>query len=798
MIRNFFTIAWRNLMRNKIYAFINIAGLSLGLTCAILIILYTKDEVSYDKFHPKGDRIYRIVNKHFNPDGSSERGGGSTSYFHGPTFASQIPEMAAVVRIQADIKDVKKGGEVIREEVMNVDSNFLEAFNFPLLHGNVSTALDDPSNIVISEDLAEKYFATTDAVGKTLEFKTREGFKTYTVSAVSKKCPQNSSIKFNVLLPMEVPKDFDMNDRMNWFNFFLNTFVVLAPGASQAVVEKKMHQVYALDAKDAVAELARNFDEKGTMKYYLQPFADIHLNPDFGTGNGLIDGSNPWYSYVLIGIAVFILLIACINFINLTIARSLKRAREIGVRKVVGSNRQQLMLQFIWESFLLCLLAFGMALVMAELLLPMFNKLANKSLSLSYLLDGKLVAGYLALLVCTALLAGFYPALVLSSFDPVKTLYGRFQLAGRNYLQKGLVVLQFSLATILIIGTITIYRQFDFMLSKPLGYNDQHLVTVEKWEMTRPEFQRFRSELMKDPNIVDVSPRNSGYWGTGARVNGTENISFAYETAGTNHLTNLQIPLVQGRNFDPNLPTDSTESVLVNETFVKAAKWKQPLGQIVDFFWANRKMKVIGVVKDHHFASLTEKIEPQLITVLPDNPYGMAFIKLKPGSDAQALEHISKTFKSNFSFYPYSYNFRADTNRNAYESEAKWKQMMMFGAILTIFISCIGLFGLSVLNAEKRVKEIGIRKVMGASVRQIAQKLSAEYLVLVSIALLAGIPAAWLAIHQWLEGYPYRIEIGWSLFALAAAMVMLIAFLTVSFQAIRAGRSNPVKSLRTE
>jgi hypothetical protein len=354
------------------------------------------------------------------------------------------------------------------------------------------------------------------------------------------------------------------------------------------------------------------------------------------------------------------------------------------------------------------------------------------------------------------------------------------------------------LATILIIGTITIYRQFNYLLSKPLGYNDQHLVTVNKDEMTRPEFQRFRAALLKDPNIVDVAPRNGGYWGTGARVNGTENISFAYETTGTNHLSILQIPLVQGRNFDPKLPTDSTESVLVNETFVKTAKWKEPIGQIVDFFWANRKMKVIGVVKDHHFASLTEKIEPHLITMLPDNPYGMAFIKIKPGSDASALQHISATFKSNFPFYPYSYHFRADDNQQAYESEAKWKQMLLFGAVLTIFISCIGLFGLSVLNAERRVKEIGIRKVLGASMQQITAKLTYEYLVLVALSLLVGMPVAWLAIHQWLDLYPYRIDIGIGLFAITMAIVVLLAIATVGMQALKAAAGNPVKNLRTE
>jgi hypothetical protein len=417
---------------------------------------------------------------------------------------------------------------------------------------------------------------------------------------------------------------------------------------------------------------------------------------------------------------------------------------------------------------------------------------------MSYLFDAKLIAGYLLLLLLTALLAGFYPALVLSSFDPVKTLYGRFRFGGRNYLQKGLVVMQFTLATILIIGTITMYRQFNFMVSKPLGYDDKDLVTVDKGDLSRPEFFRLRNNLLTNNNIFDVSPRNGGFWGTGARVNHGEPIQFAYETVGANHLSVLRIPLLQGRNFDPSMPTDSSTSVLVNETFVKTAQWKNPIGEEVDFFWSNRKMKVIGVVKDHHFSSLTEAIEPQLFTMLPDNPYGMVYIRIRPGSDTKALAHIAATFKSNFPIHPYSYAFLADTNRNAYQAEAKWKQMMLFGAILTIFISCIGLFGLSVLNAEKRVKEVGIRKVLGASVHQIAGKLTLEFLKLVSIALIVAIPVAWLAIHKWLQLYPYRIHIGPGLFALAAGIIILLTFSTVSFQAIRSALSNPVKNLRTE
>lgn len=798
MIRNFFATAWQNLLRSKVYSLINITGLAIGLACAILIILYTKDEVSYDAFHDNGNRIFRIVNVHYNEAGDVERKGGFTGYYHGHVFARNIPEIATVVRFQGDIRDVKKGREVLREEVVNVDSTFLKVFNFPLLHGDAATALNDKSGIVISEEIAVKYFGSTDAVGKEFEFKEGDGFRRYIVSAVTGKCPLNSSIKFGILIPMQVPSE-ELQNKDNWFNFFLNTFVVLSPGADRAAVEEKMHRVYATDGKEVVERMAKDFDEKGTMQYFLQPLKELHLGVEYNVGNGLKDGSNSWYSFILSGIAIFMLLIACINFINLTIARSIRRSKEIGIRKVIGAGRRQLVLQFIGESFLITLISFLFAILLVQLSLPFFNSLSGKALSVSYLFDLRLVMAFSALLVCTGLLAGFYPAMVLSSFDPVKTLYNRFKWGGKNYLQRSLVVLQFTLATVMIIGTITIYRQFNYMLEKPLGYNDKNLVMVEKDQLTRDEYARFSRALLEDNSILSVSPRNSGDWGTGARINQGENVQFAYETVGSTYLPLMQLKIIHGRNFSSEMPSDSVGSVIVNETFVKKAGWKNPLGQEINFFWDNnRKMKVIGVVKDYHYFSLTQEIGPQVITMWPGNPYGMALIRIREGSDSRAIAHISSTFKSLFPLHPFSYRFREDANRNEYEKEAKWKQMLLFSAILTIFISCIGLFGLSVLNAESRTREIGIRKVLGAGVWGISSGLSVDFLRLVFLSLIVAFPVAWFAAAKWLENYPYRMPLNWTVFVATAIMVMAIAALTIGVQAIKAAMANPVSSLRNE
>ena len=576
MFRNYFKITLRNLFRNKVYSAINIVGLSLGLACAMLIILYTKDELSYDRFHTNANNVYRVTNKWIQPDAGDTRMGGNTGYFQGPRFHGGIPEIKSFVRLQRDRRDIKQGIEIISQEFFFTDSNFFSVFSFPLLSGNHKTALLQPHTVVISEEMAQRQFGTVDALNKIILFKDNEKFEPYLVTGVAKKCPQNSSIKFDMLLPLTVSAEEERLNE-NWFNFFLNTFVVLDPRADIKTVEAKMKKVYETDAKESIKMMAEKYNVLGKSIYNLQPFIAMHLSENYRADNGLIDASNPMYSYILSGIALFILIIACINFINLTVARSVKRAKEIGIRKVVGGRKKELAMQFLSESFVLCFGAFLLAIVIVQAIQPTFNHLANKALYISYLLDMQLIVGYIALFIITGLLAGFYPALVLSNYDPVQTLYNRFTLAGKNYLQKGLVVLQFALATLLVVATITIYAQFNYLTTKELGYDDSNIVVVEKPRMSRGEAKLFKEELMKNGNIVAVAPKNRGRSGTIAKINGTTEIEFVYETVDGSYLSLYKIPLALGRNFSLDFPSDSTHAVLVNETFVKKAGWKDPI-----------------------------------------------------------------------------------------------------------------------------------------------------------------------------------------------------------------------------
>mgnify|MGYP001555982355 CR=1 FL=1 len=799
MLKNYFKIAFRNLQRNKIFSFINIVGLALGLACAMLIILYVKDEVSYDRFHKNVKNIYRITA--IQEYGGQQHKDGNTGFLQGPRFTQNVPGIQSVVRVQDGTEDVKMGSEIESRNLLYVDSSFFSVFTFPLLSGNPRTCLSEPHSIVLTEDAAKKQFGTYDAMGKTVMVKEDSAFVPYKVTAVAKNCPQNSSIQFSTLLPFK-ESEMDANNNENWFNFFLNTFVVLEPKATLQAVENQMQKFYVKDASSTFQKMIEKYGSGADEKmgsYALQPFINMHLSTELPAQNGLTNASNPMYSYILSGIALFILLIACINFINLTVARSMKRAKEIGIRKVVGGNRKQLIMQFLGESFVLCIIAFILALVIVQLVLPVFNTLSNKSLALSYLFDTKLISGYILLFALTTLLAGFYPALVLSGYSPVQTLYSRFNLTGKNYLQKSLVVLQFTLASFLIIATLIIYYQFNYLTTEKLGYDDSNLVLVNKSSLKHDQARLLENELMKDPNIIGVAAKNNGSWSTQARVNGDSSLQFAYETVDESYLPLLKIPIIEGRNFSSSFPSDSSNSVLVNESFVKKAGWKNPIGQIVNFWYRdNEKYTVVGVVKDYHYQSLYQKTGPQLFTMKAGNNYGTAYIKIKPNTATASLKYIASTFKKLFPLSPYSYTFKNEENIKNYEAEAKWKQIMLYSAILTIFISCIGLFGLSVLSAEKRTKEIGIRKVLGASVRSVVTALSVDFLKLVMIAMIIAIPLAWWTANKWLEKYPYRIQLSWEIFVSAGLLVIFIALITVSFQAIKAAVANPVESLRSE
>ena len=798
MFKNYFKTAFRNLARNKVYSFINIAGLSLGLACAMLIMLYVNDEVSYDRFHKNVSQIYRIDKESIKDNGDFHYNS-YTGYFPGPRFAAKIPEIQSFARYLPGETDIKTDKDVQLQDVCYVDSNFFSVFTFPLLNGNAKTALAEPNSIVLTEDMAKKYFGNAAAMGKIMLLNNGGKFESFVVSGIAKNCPQNSSIKFKVLLPIKVSAEDESNNG-NWFNSFLSTFIILAPNANIKSVQNKMDKVFQSDASESINELKSKYSISNIgISYVLEPLTSIHLGKEVQAQDEVLsDKSSTTFSYILSAIAIFILLIACINFVNLTVARSVKRAREIGVRKVIGGTRKQLMIQFLSESFILCLIAFSFAIIIVTAVLPVFNQLSNKELSLSYLFNIKLIVGYVTLFIITGLLAGFYPAAVLSGYNPVQTLYSRFNLPGKNYLQKSLVIFQFTLASFLIIGTLAIFLQFNYLTTQSLGYDDSNLITVGKYPLTRNEAALLKQALIKNPDIIDVAPKSGGFNNNTVKASADKNVNVVIETIDASYLPLLKIPVVSGRNFSPEYLSDSTHAVLVNEAFVQEAGLKEPVGKQVTSFEDGKTYTVAGVVKDYHYKPLTEKITPQLFTMNPEHDYGMVYIKTKPGTETASLQYIAKTFKDLFPLSPFAYNFKEEQNEQSYAAEAKWKEIILFSAILTIFISCIGLFGLSVLSAEKRTKEIGIRKVLGASVSSIISILSTDFLKLIFISLVISIPLAWMATNKWLQNYPYRITLSWWLFASAGVLVILIALATISFQSIKAAIGNPVKSLRTE
>ncbi|QHT71929.1 FtsX-like permease family protein [Rhodocytophaga rosea] len=792
MFRNYLTIAFRNMKRNKVFSFIHVAGLSVGLACCMLIFLYTKDEVSFDRFHEKKNHIFRIGVNNRNNEGEVHKIG-STNMIVGPSFKEEIPEIETYVRMSSGMYIVKANNAFFNQEIVWVDPDFFSVFSFPLVEGNPANVLSHINSVVITEEMAYNYFGTTKVLGKTIELEMRDQFELFTISGVAKNTPQNSSIQFSLVFPYQyLAQKFPDPE---WLGFYINTFIVLHPQADYRKVIPKLDQVYLSKASDEIKR-AQQQGYKGSIHFMLQPLLEIHLDTEYGDiRNGLQNDSDPIYSYILSGIAIFILLMACINFINLTTAHSLKRSKEIGIRKVVGGNRQQLIYQFLSESFWYSFIAFVLAILLVNLAMPLFNELANKRLSFTYLFDFSLVAAYIGLFLLTSLIAGFYPAFVLSGFKPVQTLYKRYSFNGKNFLTRTLVVVQFSLAAFLIMITIVVYSQFDFLTNKDLGYNDERLVRVHLGRGDHRELiDLFKNELAKEASIERVATKDGGQNFTLGKVNDKE-IYFAFSRIDENFLPTLQIPLVKGRNFSKDFPGDGENSIMVNESFVKEAGWKDPIGKTVFNVNGNEKnMTVIGVVKDYHFLSLKEKIQPQLFRT----GSGELWIKVKPDQIPYALQTIEKIYRKLVPFRPYEYAFMDEVNRKNYEAEEKWKQIITAAAILSIFVSCIGLFGLTMLSTERRTKEIGIRKVFGASSGQIATLLSTQFLKMVLLSFILAIPAAWYISHSWLENFAYQIDVSWWIFTLAGILVLLIALFTVSFQAIKASLIDPAKSLRNE
>ncbi len=796
MYKSYFKIGWRNLLKNKAFSFINITGLSIGLACCMLLFLYTKDEVSFDNFHKNKSLLYQLTVNRTEQKGSGKKFA-MAAMVQGPAFKQAIPEIDEFVRVRHQQLTVRKEKEIFTEKISWADVNFFSVFSFPLLSGNPKNALADIHSLVLSEQTALKYFGSIDVLGKSLDIDVDGNFETFIVTAIAQDCPQNSSIKFNVVLPFNYLEEVHPDNGWHWVSF--PTYFLLNPKADPKDLPAKMQKVYQTQA-------AQEIDEMKLMGYGDQfiwgvlPFNTMHLNTEF---EGTPESSSPIYSYILSGISVLVLIIACINFVNLTVAQSIKRGKEIGIRKVIGGHRHQLVAQFLGESFLVCFIAFLLAILLAQLCLPIFNQLAGKQLNLNYLLDAQLIGGAIALFIITVFTAGFYPALVLSGFNPIKTLYNRGTLGGRNYLAKSLTVVQFSVAAFLIIATLFIYAQFNLLTKMNLGYDDKNVieVTVEKAIMNKAFSRLLKAEFSGVKGVENVAPKNIGKFGGTTKANDKEFVA-VYDRVDEDYLKALRIELVTGRNFSRDFPADSINSVMVNETFIKEAGWFDPIGKTIDFMnipgWGNKKITIVGVVKDYHFESLKEKIKPQVFTYEPKLPLGKFLIRINPSNIPETLTALENTYRKALPFDPFQYSFVEENNYNNYQGELKWKQIITIASWIAIFITCIGLLGLTALATERRTKEIGIRKTLGASATQIVVLISQDFIKLVIIGFFIAAPIVWFAIDSWLQGFAYRVQMSGWIFALAGVLAMSFALLTIGIQAFTSALSNPVNSLRSE
>lgn len=798
MINNYLKLAWRNFRKNPLFSFINVAGLALGLTCVLLVVLFVKNELSFDRFHEKGPQLYSITTTITDKQGEKNTINGS-GQVQGPAFKAAIPEIVNYVRFW------NVGGfNIIGEhQAFNVqglfaDSSFFNLFSFPLLHGNASSALVDPHSIVLSEQTAMKYFGKTDVVGKTLKIE-EQGIQTLTVTAVVKEVPANSSIRFDVVLPFRFVETFFKD--ASWLNQYLSTFVLLHPLADVKKVEQKFSAVFQAKASEQVRDARGKLDIPTQLSFGLQPLADIHLHSGaVQSETGISDGGLYTTLYILSGIAAFILLMACINFVNLSIAHSLQRAKEIGVRKVNGSNRWQIIRQFLIEATLLCMAAFLLAGLLSWVLLPVFNSLTGRHIALHIVKDVTIWIAAIAIIAVSIVLTGLYPAFVLSGFNAAAVLYGKQKTgAGKGWLGKSLVVFQFTLAIGFVTGSLVYYLQMNFIMHKELGYNPSDMISIKLPAQRNPDqlVQLFRSELATSPAITRVSGFSS--WGNNniVKVNDRTIPSLKFRIDEF-YLPGLEIPLKQGRNFSAAFGSDSMQSVIVNETFVKQAGWKDPVGkrvQLMSEWEGDLNMTVVGVVKDHHYNSLKQKIGPQVLVM---RHYDKLLVRAQQGKLPEALAAIEKVYQDRLPDSPFRFSFMDDDVARQYGEERLWQQIIGYVTVLSVFICCLGLLGLSYLAARQRTREIGIRKVLGASIAGIAGLLSKDFLKLVVIALLIASPLSFFLMNRWLANFAYRIDISWWIFLLAGAIAVFIAMATVSFQAIKAALANPVQSLRSE
>lgn len=810
MFENYFKIAWRNLIKNKAFSIINITGLAIGLSCFLLIALYVRDEVSYDRFYPNAKNIYRV-----NSDllfGGSELHITQTSDMLGETLKKDYPQVLEYTRIYNSngSKLIKKGNSYVEEpHVANADSTFFAVFQLPAIEGNLRTALNEPNTVVINETTAKKYFGTTHAVGKTIE--TNNGKNpVYKVTAVIKDIPANSHINFDFIFSMK-NVDYPFGQHLS-FNF--HTYLLLRPGTDYKAFEKNFdHYIERYIIPQAKQFMNINsmddFKKAGNrLQFSMIPLMKIHLYSDYNFE--ITPPGNIQYVYIFSAVALFILLIACINFMNLTTAKSTNRAREVGIRKVLGTSRKELITQFLFESTLLVAFSLLVAIGIVYVVIPLFNNIAGKSMYLSSLFSPTLIACFVALPFVVGLFAGFYPAFFLSAFRPIEVLKGKLVSGnGKGGIRSFLVVFQFWISIILIIGTIVIYKQLDYIQTKNLGFNKGQVLIIDNLYELQNNTEAFRNAMLQQPGVasatissylpVSNSSHSDQTFSKEAVMDAKNGFNMQTWTVDEDYFKTLGIELKSGRNFSREFGTDST-AIILNETAASTLGYADPLGKkiysIGGAFGPGVTYTIIGVVKNFHFESLRKNIAPASFFL--GRGGGLASFKVTAANIPALIKEAESNWEKMAPGMPFSYRFLDESFNDMYRAETRVGQIALIFSVLAIFIACLGLFGLATFISEQRTKEIGIRKVLGASVQGIVQMLSKDFIKLVGIAFIFSAPLAWFFMHKWLQDFAYRIDLSWWIFLLAAGISLLIAIATISFQAIKAAIANPVKSLRTE
>lgn len=794
MIKNYLKIAFRNLWKHKGFSIINILGLAVGMTACFLIFMYVKFELSYDKFNKNFGQIYRLNTDIKSPNEVLHWSSASAPM--GPALQADYPEVKANTRIFATSFLIESKNEKFQENNISfADPSIFKIFTLPFIAGDAVTALKQPFSVVLTETTAKKYFGSENALGKTLKLDSKHPA---TVTGVIKDVPLNSHFSFDMLISASTMEKLRLIDMKEWGNFSNYTYLLITDANNAVKLQTKIPSFLIKHISEDQRKRGYNYD------LFVEPLKDVYLdNLRSAPVNGNLSNV-----YIFSIIAIFILLIACINFINLTTARATERAKEVGIRKVIGAGKNQLATQFLGESIIICLIAFLFSVLLSILLLPLFNQLSGKIISHN-IVEHNYIFILFAIALVIGFAAGIYPALVLTNFSITSVLKGRFNASVKGILlRKSLVIIQFTISIVLIVGTIIVYNQLNYMQNQSLGFKKDQMVVLDfngdsTVQSTR---ESIKSELKQIPGVMSVSG-SSTTPGNGTSVAYTEVESRSGKMLPMNlnlyavdydFISQYSLKILAGRAFSAAFPTDSTQAIVVNETTAKNLGYASPADAIGKHFlqWG-RKGQIIGVVKDFHFESLQQTVKPLDLRIDPRS-IGVFTLQIKGGNISNTIAALKSKWNTLVPQRPFTYSFLDESFNKQYLTEERFGKLFMYFAVLAIMISCLGLLGLASYSTLQRTREIGIRKVLGATIPGIVNMLSKEFILLVFIAAIIAFPIAWFGMHNWLNDFAYRINIGWWVFAVAGIIAFMIAITTVSFQAIRAALANPVKSLKSE